>query len=220
MVFGGFTFMQIDLVIADDHPLILSGLERLFEAEPDIRILARCGNGRDALEAVRQKHPDILILDSRMPGLDGLEVLRNLVQEESATRVVFLAESPEKELIGEAVRLGARGVVLKDMPPATLLQCVRRVHAGEYWLERRSASQVVEEMIRRELGTRAIAARLTPREQEILTLLCQGLRNKEMAAALSISEATAKAHVRHIYAKLHVKSRVALLRYADDQGLV
>jgi DNA-binding NarL/FixJ family response regulator len=220
MVHQELPFMSIDLVIADDHPLILSGLERLFEAEPDFQILACCGNGREALEVVRRLRPDLLILDSRMPVLDGLEVLRTLAEEKSSTQVVFLAESPEKELIREAVRLGARGVVLKEMPTGTLLQCVRRVHAGEYWLERQSASRAVEDMLRREVGTRAIAARLTPREQEILGLLCRGLRNKELAAALSISEATTKAHIRNIYAKLHVKSRVALLRYADDKGLI
>jgi DNA-binding NarL/FixJ family response regulator len=211
--------MSIDLVIADDHPLMLSGLERLFEAEPDFRILARCGNGREALETVRRLRPDLLIVDSRMPFLDGLDVLSALVQEKSSTRVVLLAEGSEKKVIYQAIRLGARGVVLKDMPPETLLQCARRVHAGEFWVERSSASQAVEEMLRREIGARAIAARLTPREQEILPLLCRGLRNKEMAENLSISEATAKAHVRNIYAKLHVKNRVALLRYAEEQGL-
>ena len=212
--------MAILLVLADDHPLILSGLERLFEPEPDCEVLACCGNGRDALEAVRRHRPDVLILDSLMPALDGLEVLKAMVREGSPTRVLFLAESREEELIREAVRLGARGVVLKEMPTGTVLQCVRKIHAGEYWLERRSASQALEELIRREAGTRSLAGVLTPREQEVLPLLCRGLRNKEIAGALSISESTTKVHVRHIYEKLHVKSRLALLRYAEDKGLL
>jgi two-component system, NarL family, nitrate/nitrite response regulator NarL len=212
--------MPMTFVLADDHPLILDGLERLFEGEPDCEIVARCGNGLEALEAVRRHRPDVLILDSRMPVCDGLEVLRTMIRERLLTRVVFLAESAEEEVIQEAVHLGARGVILKEMPPGTLLECVRRVHAGEYWLERRSASQALEGMIRREAGTRALAGVLTPREQETLRLLCRGLRNKEIAKALSISEATVKVHVRHIYEKLHVKGRLALLHYAKDYGLV
>lgn len=212
--------MAIQLVLADDHPLILSGLERLFETEHDCEVLALCGNGREALDAVLRHRPDILILDSRMPVLDGLEVLRTLRRERSSTQVVFLAESTEEDLVREAIRLGVRGVVLKEMPPGPLLQCVRKVYAGGYWLERRSASQAVEEMIQREAGLRNNAARLTPREQEILGLLCRGLRNKEVAAALSISESTVKVHICHLYAKLHVKSRVALRLSGPVQRLV
>lgn len=216
----GSFFMAIRLVLADDHPLILSGLERLFEPEPDCEVLACCPDGRGALEAVRRHQPDVLILDSRMPVLDGLEVLRVLASEGSPVPVVLLAESAEEDLIREAIRLGARGVVLKEMPAGTLLQCVRKVHAGEYWLERRSAMQALEKVMRRETAGRELAGVLTPREQEVLRLLCRGLHNKEIAESLLISVATAKVHVRHIYEKLHVKDRLALLRHAEARGLV
>jgi len=154
-----------------------------------------------------------------MPVCDGLEVLRTMIREGSPTRVVFLAEGTEEEVIQEAIRLGTRGVILKEMPPGTLLECVRKVHAGDYWLERRSASQALEERIRRDAGTRALAGVLTSREQETLRLLCRGLPNKEIAKALSISESTVKVHLRHISEKLHVRGRLALLRYARDKGL-
>lgn len=212
--------LAIRLVIADDHPLVLRGIEHLLEAEPGYEILAYCGNGKEALEAVRRHRPDILILDSRMPDLSSLEVIRTLQGERSATCVVLHAESSEEELIRESVRLGVRGVILKEMPPGTLLQCVRRVHAGEYWLEWRSASRVLEEMRRREEGTRDLAGVLTAREREILQLVSRGLRNKEIGNNLSISEPTVKAHLRHISEKLHVKGRLALLRYAEDKGLI
>jgi DNA-binding NarL/FixJ family response regulator len=212
--------MAIRLVLADDHPLVLSGLERLFESQPDCEVLACCPDGRGALEAVRRHRPDVLILDSRMPVLDGLEVLRILARERSPVSVVFLAESAEEDLIRDAIRLGARGVVVKEMPAGTLLECVRKVHAGEYWLERRSAMHALDKMIRREAAGRELAGVLTPREQEILLLLCRGLRNKQIAETLSISEATVKVHVRHIYEKLHVKDRLALLRHAEARGLV
>lgn len=212
--------MIVRLVIADDHPLILRGIEHLLATEAGYEILACCGNGREALEEVRRHSPDVLILDSRMPLLDSLEVIRVLAREHPLTCVVLHAEGSEDGLIREAVRLGVRGVVLKEMPPGTLLQCIRRVCTGEYWLEWRSASRVLEEMRRREEATRDLAGVLTSREQEILSLLCRGLRNKEIASHLSISEPTVKAHLRHISEKLHVKGRMALLRYAEDKGLI
>ena len=210
----------IRLVLADDHPIVLRGIESLFIAEPDCEVLASCINGKEALEAVRRQKPDILILDSRMPGLVSLEVIRTLIRLDSPCRVVLHAESSDEELIREAVRLGVRGVFLKEMPPATLVQCVRRVHGGEHWLEWRSASQVLEELLRQEQGARDLAHLLTPREQEILHLLCRGLRNKEIAKSVSISESTVKVHLRHIYEKLNVNGRLALLRYAEDKGLI
>lgn len=206
--------MPIRLVIADDFPLLLCGIEHVLEAEPDYEVLARCGDGNGALEAVRRLRPDVLILDSRMPALGSLEVIRALLRGRSATRVVLHAESSEEELVREAVRLGVHGVVLKEMQPATLLQCVRKVHAGGYWLEWRAASQVLKD------GTREAPGLLTRREQEVLLLLCRGLSNKDIAKLLAIREPTVKVHVRHIYEKLHVKGRLALIRYAEEKGLI
>jgi DNA-binding NarL/FixJ family response regulator len=210
--------MGIRLVIADDHPLILRGIEHLLAPEPDCEILACCGNGRGALEAVRQHRPDVLILDTRMPDLDGVGVIRVLIRERSPTRVVLHAESLDEEAIREAVRLGVPGVVLKEMSPGLLLQCLRKVHAGEHWLERRATSQVLQGLLRKEAGARGIAALLTPREQQVLDLLCRGLRNKQIATALSISEPTVKAHLQHISEKLQVKGRLALVRCAEAKG--
>lgn len=106
------------------------------------------------------------------------------------------------------------------MPVGTLLQCIRKVCTGEYWLEWRSASRVLEELRRRDEATRDLAGLLTSREQQILSLVCRGLRNKEIAKSLSISEPTVKAHLRHVSEKLHVRGRMALLRYAEDKGLI
>jgi DNA-binding NarL/FixJ family response regulator len=128
--------MPIHLVLADDHPIILDGLEILFRMEKDIQVVARCVNGEEVLQAVRQHRPDILILDIRMPGKDGLAVLREMKDEDLPTRVVLLTVAPDEEETLEALRLGVRGVVLKEMAPQMLVQCVRKVHAGEQWLER------------------------------------------------------------------------------------
>jgi DNA-binding NarL/FixJ family response regulator len=212
--------MPIRLVLADDHPLILNGLENLFRPEKDLEVLARCTDGVEALQAVRKHRPDILVLDIRMPGKDGLEVAREMWKEKLPTRIVLLtAVLDERELL-EAIKLGVQGIVLKEMAPSMLLSCIRKVHAGEQWIELRSAAQALEKMLRREAGTREIAAKLTPQELTIVRMVAGGLRNKEIADKIHISEGTVKVHLHNIYEKLHVNSRLALLRYAQEKGLV
>jgi DNA-binding NarL/FixJ family response regulator len=212
--------MPIRLVLADDHPFILTGLQNLFGTEEDIQVLARCVNGAEALEAVRKHRPDILVLDIRMPVKDGLEVAREIRKENLPTRVVLLtAVLDEGELI-EALRLGVQGIVLKEMAPRMLLQCIRKVYAGEQWIEHRSAQHALEKLLRREAGMREVAAKLTPQEMTIVRLVAAGLRNREIADKLHISEGTVKVHLHNIFEKLKVDSRMALLRYAQEKGLV
>jgi DNA-binding NarL/FixJ family response regulator len=212
--------MAIRVVLADDHPIVLDGLETLFRMEQDIQVVARCVNGEEALRAVRQHRPDILILDIRMPGKDGLEVLREMQEAEVPTQVVLLTVALDEEETLEALRLGVRGVVLKEMAPQMLVQCVRKVHAGEQWVERRSVGRAVEKLLRREAGAREVAGVLTPREIEIVRMVAAGRRNKEIADKLSISEGTVKIHLHHIYEKLQLDGRLELALYAQDKGLV
>jgi DNA-binding NarL/FixJ family response regulator len=134
--------------------------------------------------------------------------------------VVLLTAALEDEEMIEAVRLEVHGVVLKEMAPQFLVQCIRKVHAGEHWIERRSAKQVMEKMLRRETGAREVAAVLTPREIELVQMVARGLRNKDVADKLCISEGTVKVHLHNIYEKLHVDGRMALLKYAQEKGLV
>ena len=212
--------MPISLVLADDHPLLLNGLENLFRLEKDIQVLARCGDGVEALRAVREHRPDILILDIRMPRMDGLAVLRALKMEKLRTRVVLLTVALDEDEVLEAIRLGVRGVVLKEMAPQLIVQCVRKVHAGGEWLERSSVGRALEMMLRREAGALQIAGLLTPREIEIVRLVASGQRNKEIAGKLTMSEGTVKLHLHNIYQKLHVDGRVALSRDAQNKGLL
>ena len=212
--------MSIRLVLADDHPPILEGLALLLRQEPDIEVQACCRNGEETLQAVRQLQPDILILDILMPGKDGLAVLRELRQVEMPTRVILLTAAIDENNLLEAMRLGVGGVVLKEMAVPLLIRCVRTVYAGEQWLERRSIGHALEKMLRREAGTREVAKILTPREVEVVRLAAGGLRNKEIADKLTISEGTVKIHLHRSSEKLHVDSRMALLRYAQAKGLV
>ena len=207
------------VVLADDHRLVLEALELLLGREEDLEVVATCVDGREALAAVRRHQPDVLVLDLRMPQLDGLGVLRELAAQRDGTHVVVLtAGADERELV-EAIRLGARGVVLKEMPSRLLLQCLRKVHAGEQWLEKRSVAAALETLMRRERGTAEMRGLLTPRELSILRLLVKGLRNREVGEQLHIGEGTVKTHLHNMYRKLGVDGRLALVRVAREKGL-
>ncbi|HZS34692.1 MAG TPA: response regulator transcription factor [Methylomirabilota bacterium] len=212
--------MPASLVLADDHPIVLDGLERLFTGQADLAVVARCVDGTEALRAVREHRPDVLVLDVRMPGLDGFAILRELRREALPTRVVLLSAELDEDQVLEAMRLGVRGVVLKEMAPRMLVECVRKVVAGEQWIERRSLGRALDRMLRREAGLREVAALLTAREIEIVRLVAEGLRNQAIAERLHISEGTVKVHLHNIYEKLGVDSRVALTVYAREKGLV
>jgi DNA-binding NarL/FixJ family response regulator len=211
--------MSIRLVIADDHPLILAGLEALLRLEPDMEIVTRCQDGDEALHAVHRHRPDVLILNLHMPHKDGLAVLQELHAKQLPTRVVLLAAELSDTEALRALRLGVQGIVLKEMDPRLLVQCVRKVHAGGQWLERQATSRTLDTLFKREAGTRTLAGVLTPREMAIFELVAQGLEIDAIAAQLSISKWTVKTHLHHIYAKLHLDGRLALLRYAQDKGL-
>lgn len=212
--------MAIRLVVADKHPLILNGVENLFQAEGDFQVVARCADAVDCLEAVRRHRPDVLIMAMRMPGKDGLTITRELLAENLPTRVVFFTAGIDEDQLLEAVRSGVKGIVLKEMDPRLLVQCVRKVHAGGQWIERRAASLSFEKMLRREAGAREIASLLTPRETNILQMAAQGLDNAQIGEKLFISEGTVKVHLHNIYEKLEIKGRRSLQEFAQEKGLV
>jgi two-component system nitrate/nitrite response regulator NarL len=212
--------MAIRLALADDHALLLDGLEALFRAESDFEVVARCRDGEEALRAVREHAPDVLVLDLRMPRVSGLEVLRALRTEGRPPRVVVLTAALDEEEVVDAIRLGVRGVVLKEMASNMLVKAVRRVHEGGTWLERASASRALERLAEREAGHREAAAGLTPRELDVVRLVMSGLRNKEIAERLAIGEGTVKIHLHRVYEKLGVDSRLALAALVRAKGLV
>ena len=212
--------MAVSLILADDHPIVLDGLERLFSGHRDFAVIARCRDGVETLRAVREQSPDILILDIRMPAPDGLAVLRELYGEGLSTRIVLLTAQLDEDEVLEAVRLGVRGVVLKEMAPQMLVDCVRKVAVGEQWIERRSLTRALDRMLRREAGLREVTSILTPREIEIVRLVAEGLRNQAIGERLHISEGTVKVHLHNIYEKLGIDGRVALTLYARQKGLL
>jgi DNA-binding NarL/FixJ family response regulator len=210
--------MSIRLVLADDHPIVLDGLMQLFSVESDFEVLACASTGEQALQAVRKHRPDVLVLDIRMPDKDGLEVIREMNRDKLPTKTVVLTAVGVDDVF-EAIRLGVGGVVLKDMAPRLLVHCVREVHSGHKWIEKEYATHAVEKLLEREANTQKISQALTPRELEIARMTAKGMHSKAIAEKLTISEGTAKLHLHHVYAKLKVDGRVALMQYLQSRGL-
>lgn len=212
--------MTIRLALADDHPIVLQGLEQLFRLEPDVEVVARCRDGEEALRRVRELAPDVLVLDLKMPVRDGLEVLSALHEEGSQTRVVLLTGALTDDRLLESLRLGVGGIVLKDMAPELLIQAVRKVAAGGRWLETGLGGRALSRLLARESAREEVRQALTPRELEIVRMVSAGLRNRAVADKLCISEGTVKVHLHNIYEKLSVTGRLELALYARNRGIV
>jgi two-component system nitrate/nitrite response regulator NarL len=209
--------MAIRLVLADDHPVVLEGLEALFKVSNEFAVLACCPDGPTALEAIRRYRPDIAVLDIRMPTVSGLDVVRRINEERLPTRVVLLTIEIDDVQALEAVRLGVRGVLLKHMASRLLKECVRKVHAGGFWVEQESLRRVVGRLLSE---ASAPEKALTATESKIVRLVCEHTRNKEIADRLQITESTVKNHLHAVYTKLNVTSRKGLLAKAKELGLV
>ena len=210
---------RIRIVLADDHVIVLDGLEQLFRLEPELEVVARSTTAEAAVKAVQEHRPDVLVLDLVMPGHDGMWVLRELSELNLPTRTVLLTAHVEENRLVEAIRLGVWGIVLKEMAPRMLMECVRKVYGGEKWLEQQAVTRAMERMQKRESEIDRLTRLLTPRELEIVRLASEGLRNKEIGERLSITEGTVKIHLHNIYEKLGVTGRSQLILYATKHGL-
>jgi DNA-binding NarL/FixJ family response regulator len=209
----------IRLVLVDDHPIILHGLQRLFEQEADIEVVRTCTKIPEAVEAVRSIEPDVLVLDLKMQDGHGLDVLRALAAEQRTCRTVILTAAMRDDELAAAIELGVAGIVLKESPPDSLVDCVRDVHRGERRVDVEALAHAADRGRPRVLSGDRMPA-LTPRETEIVRLVAQGLRNKELAQRLSITEGTVKIHLHNIYDKLGVDGRLELVLTAQQKGLV
>lgn len=212
--------MRTRLVLADHYPIVLHGLEHLLRAEPDLQVVACSTSGDETLIAVRRHRPDLLLLDLRLPRKNGLHVVRELQREKATTKVVLMADRLEDEEVLEAYRLGVRGMLLKELAVEMVVQCIRKVLAGEIWVENHAVSRALGVLLRRENGEHLASALLTPRERETVRLVALGLRTGEMSSRLGISEGTVKTHLHRVYHKLKVNNRVALTLYAQALKLV
>ena len=211
---------RIRLVLVDDHAIVLDGLEQLFRLEPEFEVVARCTTAETAVRAVEVYQPDVIVMDLAMPDLDGLWVLGRLAELNLPTRAVMLTAHVDEAKLVEAIRLGVYGVVLKEMAPKMLMECVRKVAVGEKWFEQQAVARAMERMNKRDTELDRLKRLLTPRELELVALAAEGLRNKEIAERLSITEGTVKIHLHNVYEKLGVTGRPQLILYATRQGLM
>jgi DNA-binding NarL/FixJ family response regulator len=204
------------LVLADDHPIVLDGLEQVFRLETDMQVVGRATSALASLTAVERHRPDVLVLDLSFPDHDATWVLERLPGLRSQTRVVILTAFADEGRLEAVMRLGARGVVLKEMASRVLVECVRAVHAGGTWGPRVSATPLAPPARDEAQPLQG----LTTREVEVAGLVALGLRNRDIAERLAISEGTVKIHLHNIYEKLGIEGRSQLVRLASRHGLV
>lgn len=209
----------IRVTLADDHPLVLNGLYHLLLEQPGFEVLDRCSSGAEVLAAVKARMPDVLVLDLQMPDMDGLAVADALRQAGDPPKIVLLTADLHEDKLIQALHLGVRGFVLKEMTTKLLIECLRRVHAGGQWLEKDSTNRAMGKLVRREAKAREIAQLLTPREIEVVRLVAKEMTNKAIAEQLFIADGTVKIHLHNIYEKLKINRRAELVRFADDFGI-
>ena len=211
--------MPSRLVLVDDHPIVLHGLEQLFERQPDFDVVACCADALSAFDAVVRLRPDVMVLDLRMPGHTGLDLLRTLATQHIPSKTVLLTAAIRDQEVMEAVKLGAMGLVLKESAPEALIDCVRRVARGEPCIEPETMTRAARDAFERG-SARMAGESLTAREHEIVRMVSQGLRNKAIAERLSISEGTVNVHLHNLYEKLGVDGRLELVLTAQQKGLI
>lgn len=213
---------DIDIVIADNQPLSLSGLRSVVAGQSDIRILAECQNTDRLVDAVRRHCPDVLLVSTEMLR-EELGVLEQLVSEFDETRVIVLTSRTDPGFMEGALRCGAKGVLQREWPVQQIPLAIRKVTNGGVWLEQGAAERVLERALMRQRNPdvdEVRVASLTPREREVIELVCEGLRNKEITDRLHISLATVSHHLTSIFRKLDVSDRTSLVIYAAKRRLV
>ena len=211
------------ILLVDDHLLFREGLRGIIEHWDDFEVVREASNGQEALEAVRKLLPDLVLMDITMPEMDGLEATRRIVREFPSRHVVMLTVSEEHEDLFEAIKVGAQGYVLKDMPSRRLHDLLRGIIRGESALSGAVATKILAEFSEKvNPRVRAGTVDLDPlseRERETLALLSEGLTNREIAEKMILSENTVKKHVKNILQKLHVNNRVQAAMYAKEKGI-
>ena len=211
------------IVIADDHHLVREGLRTLLELQPDFMVVGEAADGLEALERVKDLKPDVLLLDLAMPRMNGLEVLSALGDASEQVKTVLLTAAIEPEETLHALRLGARGVVLKETAAQMLYKCIRTLMEGEFWVGHERINDLLRtlrELERAPAREEPPASRLTRRELQVVGAIVEGAANKDIGKAFGLSEQTVKNHLSNIYDKLGVSTRLELALYAVHHRLL
>ena len=214
------TDSPIRVALLDDHTLFRDGLRRLLDTEPDIDMVAEAKSGAEIFPLLAREQPDLLLLDLNLQNESGLELLPRLLEQFPDLKVLVLTASIDQEDRVNSIKLGARGVVLKYAAAENLIKSIRKVADGEMWVDHETTKKLFEELADRR-GPKAESPLdlLTDREREVTALVGEGLRNKEIADRLFISERTVKTHISNIFQKLDLSDRLELALFAINQGL-
>lgn len=199
----------IRIILADDHPSLRAGLAAILNSDADLEVVAEAGSGREVM-ALREK-ADVYIMDLRMPDGDGLQSIKALVGRDPATKVLVLTTYDNEEDIFHALESGARGYLLKDTTKEEIIAAVKQIHQGGRYLPQAVAARLADRLVR---------PSLTPRELDVLRLVSRGRTNKEMAAAMFISEETVKTHMKSLFQKLNVHDRAEAVAVSLQRGLI
>lgn len=216
---------MIDVLIVDDQPLVRAGISMLLMAEDDILVIGEAGSGQQALQLARSSCPDVVLMDVRMPGMDGVAATRELVRESKGNpdrlvRVLIMTTFDDEDVVVQALQAGASGYLLKHASPTEIADAIRRVAAGDTWLDATAATRLVQRLRASSAVPTDITEVLTPREQEVLRLVAAGLSNQEIRDTLVLSEATVKTHVARILFKTGARDRAAVVALAYRSGFV
>jgi two-component system nitrate/nitrite response regulator NarL len=216
---------RVRIVLADDHQMFRDALRRLLEAEPDLVVVGEAGDGEEAVALTLQYEPDILLLDVAMPHANGMQVLEQIAAASKATRVIMVTGTVEENELRQALRLGARGFVLKESGAVQLLESIRIVHGGEYFVGRECMADLVSAVRSRSVAIDGKIPRqkadfgLTARERQIVSAVVNAYQNKEIAEKFAISEKTVKHHLTNIFNKVGVSNRLELALFAVHHHL-
>jgi two-component system nitrate/nitrite response regulator NarL len=201
---------SVSVVVADDHPIVLHGITGILRAQPDISVVAACGTGKAAIDAIQQFAPDVAVLDIVMPDLNGLDVLSSIERHGFKTRVVILTAVATEDLVLAAMTRGAKGLLFKDAVPDNLVDCVREVARGKLWFPNDPVGAGRERGTGGQTDGKYSVGALTPREEQTALLVSKGLPDKLVARQLNLAESTVKRHLHNIYEKLGIPNRTVL----------
>lgn len=203
---------RIRVLCVDDHRIVREGIALIIERQPDMEVVGSVASGEECLELFREAHPDITLMDLQLGAMSGVDAIRAIRRQDPRARIIVLTMYKGDEDIYRALEAGAASYLLKDTLSDDLIRMVREVHAG--------AQPAVSADVQARLAERAAHGVLTPREVQVVELVAQGLRNKEIAMSLGISEETAQVHVRNILGKLKVQDRTAAVHVALRRGII
>jgi NarL family two-component system response regulator LiaR len=212
--------LKISILIVDDHPIVRQGLRTLLELQDDFLVVGEAVNGKAAVELAASLKPDVVLMDLVMPELDGISATRQISALKQATRVIALTSFVEDEKVIPAIQAGAVSFLLKDVSPTDLTEAIRAAYRGEARLHPYVVRKLMNQVAAQPAAPHPIAPDLTEREMEVLSLVAQGLSNREIAVKLSISEKTVKTHISSLLSKLGQEDRTRLAIYAIRKGLV